>query len=136
MDWKLRNHEDFPTYSLHVGSLLLEVYPHGTVIDNGIFDWKSEQPHWQGGIWTLEPGKQPHEGPLDAVKICRNEAGTLAEKQAEVLELVKAWLREQVAAFDALGERDEKPAPVASDERIVCPTCGIPWALCSCEFQP
>lgn len=126
MDWTLRDAEEHPTYSLHVGGILMEVYPHGGVTDDGITDYKPEESHWQGAFWVLEPGKQPHEGPLDAVKSCRNEAGTLAEKQAEVLELAKAWLREQVAAFDALGATESKPV------EWCCSHCGC--FSCVCEF--
>ena len=125
MDWKLRNHEDFPTYSLHVGGILLEIYPHGGVIDDGITDYKPEESHWQGAFWVLEPGKQPHEGPLDAVKSCKPDVGTLAQKQAEVLELAKAWLREQVDAFDALAPEAD---PEAND--AVCFLCGKFVCLC------
>lgn len=102
MEWDLRDAEEHPTYNLHVGWILMEVYPHGGVTDNGITDYKPEESHWQAAFWTLAPGKQPHEGPLGAVTSCKPEAGTLAEKQAEVLELAKAWLREQVEAFAAL----------------------------------
>jgi hypothetical protein len=126
MEWTLRDPEDFPTYSCHIGGILLEVYPHGDATDDGaVYD--PSEPHWQGGFWMLAPGLEPHQGPLDAIQSCAAEPGTLAQKQAEVLELAKAWLKAQVEAFAALD------APVLSTAEVVCSACDMPHAFCECS---